>query len=67
MLVRFIAAALIGWSIVDFALYWALSEHNHTPMKFFSWVLDSLPALVGVVVLVRAKAVAQWISDKLEL
>jgi hypothetical protein len=67
MLVRFIAAALIGWTIVDFALYWAVSQHNHTPMNIFSCVLDLIPALLGIVMLVRAKAVAQWISDKLEL
>ncbi len=67
MLVRFVAVALVGWTIVDFALYWAVSQHDHTPMKIFPCVLKSIPALLGIVMLVRAKAVAQWISDKLDV
>ena len=66
MLVRFIAAALIGWTVMDFALYWAVSQHDRTPMTIFPCVLKSIPALLGIVMLVRDKAVAQWISDKLD-
>jgi hypothetical protein len=66
MLVRFIAATLIGWTFVDFALYWVVSQHNHTPMTIFPCILKSIPALLGIAMLVRARAVAEWLSDKLD-
>ncbi len=66
MLVRFIAAALIGWAVVDLALYWVVAQHNNTPMEIFSCVLKSIPAVIGFVVLLKSKALAQWISNKMD-
>ncbi len=66
MLVRIIAVALIGWSLVDLSLYWIISGHNHEPVKIFPCVLKSMPAVLGVVCLVKSKALAQWLSDKLD-
>ena len=66
MLVRFIAVALIGWTLVDFPLYWIVSQHYNTPMKIFPCILKSIPALLGVVGLIKSKAIAQWVSDKLD-
>jgi hypothetical protein len=66
MLVRFVAAALIGWTAVDLALYWVLSQHNHAAMETFPCVLKSIPFVLGVALLIKAKAVAQWISNKLD-
>jgi hypothetical protein len=66
MLVRFIAAALIGWTFVDLALYWVISRHNHTAMETFPCILKSIPAVLGIAMLIKARAVAQWISDKLD-
>ena len=66
MLVRFIAAALIGWTLVDFALYWLVSQHYNTPMNILPCVLKSIPAVLGVVGLIKSKALAQWVSDKLD-
>ena len=66
MLVRFVAVALIGWALVEFALYFVVSQHNHTPMKFFPCVMKSIPALLGVAGLIKSKALAQWVSDKLD-
>jgi hypothetical protein len=66
MLVRFIAAALIAWTVVDVALYWVIARHNHTGMETFPCILKSVPAVLGIVILIRAKSVAQWISDKLD-
>jgi hypothetical protein len=34
MLVRFTAVALIGWSLVELALYIAISQHNSPPSHF---------------------------------
>jgi hypothetical protein len=66
MLVRFIAVALIGWALVDFSLYWIISQHNNTPMKIFPCVQKSIPAVLGIAGLIKSKALAQWISDKLD-
>jgi hypothetical protein len=66
MLVRFVAATLIGWTVVDFALYWVVSQHNHTPMEVFPCVLKSIPLVLGVAMLIKSKTVAQWVSDKLD-
>jgi len=66
MLVRFIAAALIGWAVVDVALYVAISQHTSKPVQIFPCILKSIPAVLGIIILIRAKALAQWISDKLD-
>jgi hypothetical protein len=66
MLVRFTALSLIGVSIVEIMLYWVVSEHYHTPMKISPCVLKSIPAALGVAALIKSRAVAQWISDKLD-
>ncbi len=67
MLVRFTAVALIGWSLVELALYIAISQHNSTPIVFMPCLIRSLPFLVGVAMLVKARAIAQWVADKLDL
>jgi hypothetical protein len=66
MLVRFVAAALIGWTIVELALYLAISRHNQTEIKIFPCVVKSLSALVGLVMLVKSKSFAEWISNILD-
>jgi hypothetical protein len=67
MLVRFVAAALIGWSVVELVLYWVICNHNNTLVEIFPCVVKSLPFLAGVVVLIKSKALAEWLSDKLDL
>jgi hypothetical protein len=66
MLVRFIAVSLISISVVEFTLYWVVSQHNQTPMQIFPCVLKSIPFLLGMAALIKARALAQWVSDKLE-
>ena len=67
MLVRFIAAALMGWALAEVALYLAICHHKAEPVGIVPCVLKSLPFLVGVIVLLKARALAEWISDKLDL
>ena len=67
MLVRFIAAALIGWTAVELALYYAVSQHNHTPMKISACALKSIPLILGIIVLIKSQSLAEWLSDKLDL
>jgi len=65
MLVRFIGLSLMGVTLVNLVLYWVVAQHNHTGMTIFSCVLKSIPAVIGVILLVKARAVAGWISDQL--
>ena len=67
MLVRIIAVALMGWAIADVSLYWVLRNHNQQPVEVVTLVFKSLPFIVGVVFLIKARALADWISDKLDL
>jgi len=66
MLVRVIALALLGWSIVNFALYLAITQHDHAEMQIIPCLLKFLPGLVGIILLIKARALAEWIADKLE-
>lgn len=66
MLVRFVAAALISWTIVEISLYLAISRHNQTEIKTLPCVVKSLSALVGFVMLVKSKSIAKWISNILD-
>jgi hypothetical protein len=36
------------------------------PVKIFHFALPAIPLVTGAVILIRAKAVAKWISDKFE-
>jgi hypothetical protein len=66
MLVRFIGVSLLAVTLVDLVLYWVVAQHNQTGMTIFSCVLKSIPAVIGLVLLMKARAVAQWISDKMD-
>ena len=66
MLVRFVAFSLVGISIVELALYWVLSSTHHAPMQTFPSILKLIPAVAGIVILIKAKAVANWLSDLLD-
>jgi hypothetical protein len=67
MLVRFIALALMGWTVAEVALYWAVSQHNNQPLNFVTLGFKALPFLGGVVILIKARALAEWLADKLDL
>lgn len=67
MLVRFVAVALIGWAFVDVSLYWVICSHDNKPVEVIPCLLKSLPFLLGVIMLIRAKSLAEWVSDKLDL
>ena len=66
MLVRFIGISLLAVTLVNLALYWVVAQHNHTGMTIFPCLLKSIPAVIGVILLVKARAVAEWISDKMD-
>jgi hypothetical protein len=66
MLVRFIAVSLICITVVEVMLYWVIAQHNHMALEIFPCILKSIPAVAGIVILIKAKAVAEWISNKLD-
>jgi hypothetical protein len=48
-------------------LYWAVCHHNNQPVEIVKIIIKSLPLLAGVVILVKARALAEWLSDLLDL
>ena len=67
MLVRFAAAALIGWALVELVLYLLICHNKNVPVEIIPCIVKSLPFLAGVVMLFKARSLAEWLSDKLDL
>ena len=67
MLVRIIAAALMGWALAELALYLAVCHHKGEPVEILPCIMKSLPFVAGTVVLVKARAISEWLSDTLDL
>jgi hypothetical protein len=66
MLVRFIAIALMGIGVIELGLYRIESSVHHTPMRIFHFALPAILFVPGVVILFKAGAIAEWISNKLD-
>ena len=67
MLVRFVAAALMGWALIELALHVVICRQKDLPVEVFPCLIKSIPLLVGVVVLAKSRSIAGWISEKLDL
>ena len=67
MLVRFIAAACIGWALIDLTLYVVVARQKGLPVQVLPCIVKSLPAVAGMVGLIKARALAEWLADKLDL
>jgi len=67
MLVRIVALALIGWAVAEIALYLAVNHHHQEPVAIGKVIVKSLPLIGGTVILVKARAIADWLSDRLDL
>ena len=66
MFVRFTAVALIGMSLLELGLYGGECYVHHQPVQILHGLFLFIPFLLGVVVLARARAVAEWISNKFD-
>jgi hypothetical protein len=66
MLVRFVAVAVIGLSLLEVGLYVAGNLARHLAIGKVHCALLTMPSVIGIVMLARSKAVAEWLSDKLE-
>jgi len=63
MLVRIIALGLFGWALAELALYLVVCRHKNVPVEVLPCIYRSLPLLLGVGLLVKARALAEWISN----
>ena len=68
-LVRLIGVLLIVGAILELGLYFAeCHEPKHPrPMELMPVLLRSLWAVLGIVVLAKARVIAAWLSDLLDL
>ena len=66
MLVRFVAVALIGFSLAEIALASALVLHANQAVGVLVWLGKSLPGVAGLVMLFKARTLAQWLADWLD-
>jgi uncharacterized membrane protein SirB2 len=69
MLVCFAAGCCMIVGMLDVGLYLAKCFQPKHPshIKIFPLAVDSIPFVAGVVILIKAKAVAGWISEKLDM
>jgi len=66
LLVRFVAVAVIGLSLLETGLYVAGNLVHHLAVGKVHCALLTVPLAVGLALLARSKAVAEWLSDKLD-
>jgi hypothetical protein len=66
MLVYFTAAALISLSLLEFGLYLAECHKDQVSVGVVHASLLIVPCVLGVAILVRGRAVAEWISNKFD-
>ena len=66
MLVRFIAFVLMGFGLIDLSLHWIETSVHHTHMRISHFALPAVLFVPGVVILFKARAVAEWISNRLD-
>lgn len=78
-LVRLVAFCLIILGLLDAAIYFTqyltpyFNNHAHhaqdqptAPLSIFRVILDSIPVVAGIVVFIKAKAIAEWLSDLIQ-
>jgi len=67
-LVRLVGVMLVVATILELGLYWAkCSLPNHkAPLELVPVLWRLIWAVLGVVVLIKARAIAEWISNILD-
>ena len=67
-LVRLIGVMLVVATLLELGLYWAkcsIPDHK-VPMELIPVLLRLIPAVLGLVVLIKARAIAEWISNVID-
>jgi hypothetical protein len=72
-LVRLVAACIILVGLLDGGIYftqylmpYATSHHGPThlpPISIPRVILDSIPIIAGIVMLIKSRAIAEWLQD----
>jgi len=67
-LVCLVAVCLIVIGLLDVGLYLTqcFEPKHRAPVKVTPIIWNSIPVVTGIVILVRAKAISEWIADKFE-
>jgi hypothetical protein len=67
-LVRLVAVCLIVIGLLDVGLYLTqcFEPKHRVPVKVVPIIWNSIPVIIGILLLVRAKAISEWIADMLE-
>lgn len=66
VLVRFGAAGLVGLSLLEVGLYVADCLAHHQPVQVLHASLLCLPLVLGIVMFIRARAIAEWIENRFD-
>jgi len=66
MFVRFVAIALVGMSAIELSSYWAEYHFRQKPVNLPFAALWGLIFLAGIGLIIKSRAVAGWLADKLE-
>ncbi len=69
-LVRIIGVMLVVITILELGFYWAecaLHKPHPLPVEKIPLALRLVPALLGFAIFFKARAIAQWITDQLDL
>jgi hypothetical protein len=66
MLVRFVAVAVIGLSLLEMGLYVAGNLVHHLAVGMVPCALLTVSLALGIAILAKAKAVAEWLSNRFE-
>ena len=68
MLVRLVACCIMIVGVLDTGLYVTrcLEPKHPMPVKVIPIVLDSIPTVIGIIILIKAKALAAWLANKIE-
>jgi hypothetical protein len=66
MLVCSVAIALIGFGLAELAVTLAADANHQIPVEVLPCVLKSLPVVAGVAILIKSRAIAQWLNDLLD-
>ena len=66
MFVRFAAVGLVGLSVLELGLYVAECLAHHQPVQVLHGLLLFLPFVLGIVIFVRARVIAEWIENRFD-
>jgi hypothetical protein len=67
-LVRLVAGCFILIGVLDMGLYFTqwLHPQHRPPLNILRIALDSIPMIIGIVVFIKARALAEWLEDLIQ-